>query len=550
MARDKLPAAKLRPSATGASQTPTSAPGLSTGTRAPPSAVPPPRPPSAGASGSRPPLAAPPARAASAPAPPVKAPSSPPAARVSSPPAPAQSAAAASRARGRPRGPFTQHRRLDALRALLQRHPKGLTIYELARELDVTPRSMRRYLAEVRREMEITPTQSRPGGERVWRLAPGELGRRVEVRRTQAYALLAAQRLFEPMKGSTLYEEIDMVAQKLLGVARRPGRGPNAGVADARLEERFLYLPFAPKDYSSRTEELDALFQAVADLRPLKCRYRRAKDGREERITIHPYAMVLYKDSIYCVGLHVGRGDIRTFLLDRMRDAESATIERFTLPDDFSIEDHFQGQFGIFRGGQPKNVVVDFDPKVAEYVRTRRVHPSQELSPSPERRRPPLDGHRRSHGGRHLDPRLRRDRQGRRARGARRARQERAHRRPRPVHLTSPSQPFPWGLPPTGSARSQSSLPPPRSPQASCSVAVRPPRAAGGAPVMCTPRALDVYASAMRTPRAVDVYASAALASAGPVCTPRPRDVYASAAPATPVTPPCGTRARTPCPGP
>jgi predicted DNA-binding transcriptional regulator YafY len=297
---------------------------------------------------------------------------------------PGASPSAASRQRGRPRGPFTQHRRLDALRSLLQRHPKGLTIYELARELDVTPRSMRRYLAEVRRDMEITPTQARPGGERVWRLAPGELGRRVEVRRTQAYALLAAQRLFEPMRGSTLYEEINMVAQKLLGVARRPGRGPNAGVADARLEERFLYLPFAPKDYSSRTEELDALFQAVADLRPLRCRYRRAKDGREERIVIHPYAMVLYKDSIYCVGLHVGRGEVRTFLLDRMRDAECAAIERFELPEDFSIEDHFQGTFGIFRGSAPIRVVVDFDAKVAEYVRTRRVHPSQELSPLPD----------------------------------------------------------------------------------------------------------------------------------------------------------------------
>lgn len=296
----------------------------------------------------------------------------------------ASPSSAANRQRGRPRGPFTQHRRLDALRSLLQRHPKGLTIYELARELDVTPRSMRRYLAEVRRDMEITPTQTRPGGERLWRLAPGELGRRVEVRRTQAYALLAAQRLFEPMKGSTLYEEINLVAQKLLGVARRPGRGPNAGVADARLEERFLYLPFAPKDYSSRTEELDALFQAVADLRPLRCRYRRAKDGREERIVIHPYAMVLYKDSIYCVGLHVGRGEVRTFLLDRMRDADCASIERFTLPDDFSIEDHFQGTFGIFRGAVPIRVVVDFDAKVAEYVRTRRVHPSQELSPLPD----------------------------------------------------------------------------------------------------------------------------------------------------------------------
>src|SRR5262249_3644245 len=196
----------------------------------------------------------------------------------------------ARRKRGRPRGPFTQHRRLDALRGLLQRHPKGLTIYELARALDVTPRSLRRYLAEVRRELDLVATATHPGGARVWRLAPADAPRRVEVRRTQAYALLAARRLFEPMRGSTLYQEVDMAAQKLLGIARRPGRGPNAGVADARLEDRFLYLPFAPKDYAERTEELDDVFQAVADLRPLRCRYRRMKDGREERITIHPYA--------------------------------------------------------------------------------------------------------------------------------------------------------------------------------------------------------------------------------------------------------------------
>ncbi len=288
-----------------------------------------------------------------------------------------------SRRRGRPRGPFTQHRRLDTLRALLQRHPKGLTIYELAAELDVTPRSLRRYLSEVKRDLELVSAPSRPGGAVLWRLAPGEVPRKVEVRRTQAYALLAARRLFEPMKGSALYDEIHMAAEKLLGVARRPGRGPNAGVADARLEERFLYLPFVAKDYTTRTEELDDLFQAVADLRPLTCKYRRAKDGREERITIHPYAMVLYKDSIYCVGLHVQKGEIRTFLLDRMRDTECAVSERFTLPESFSIDEHFQGHFGIHRGGAPQRVVIDFDERVIEYVKTRRVHPSQELTELP-----------------------------------------------------------------------------------------------------------------------------------------------------------------------
>jgi len=229
----------------------------------------------------------------------------------------------------------------------------------------------------VKRELELVSIPSRPGGAVLWKLAPGEAVRKVEVRRTQAYALLAARRLFEPMKGSALYDEISMACEKLLGVARRPGRGPNAGVADARLEDRFLYLPFAPKNYARRTEELDDLFQAVADLRPLTCKYQRAKDGKEERIEIYPYAMVLYKEGIYCVGLHVKRGEIRTFLVDRMRDTECAPTQRFDLPDDFRVEDHFQGQFGIFRGGDPKTVVIDFDERVREFVETRLMHPSQ-----------------------------------------------------------------------------------------------------------------------------------------------------------------------------
>ncbi|WP_437281363.1 WYL domain-containing protein [Sorangium sp. So ce375] len=329
--------------------------------------------------------AAPPAPSVRPPAASPRAEAGPPAAASKRPPPPEDDddddEVRAGAQRGRPRGPFTQHRRLDSLRSLLQKHPAGLTIYDLARELNVTPRSLRRYLVEVKRELDLVSVATRPGGPRLWRLSPSEAPRRVEVRRTQAYALLAARRLFEPMRGSTLFEEIDLAAQRLLGVARRPGRGPNAGVADARLEERFLYLPFAPKDYAARTEELDDLFQSVADLRPLRCRYRRSRDGREERVLIHPYALVLYKDAIYCVGLHVGRGEVRTFLLDRMRDTECAVTERFELPPDFSIDDYFQGQFGIWRGGEPRRVVIDFDERVTEFVRTRKVHPSQEITP-------------------------------------------------------------------------------------------------------------------------------------------------------------------------
>ncbi len=66
-----------------------------------------------------------------------------------------------------------------------------------------------------------------------------------------------------------------------------------------------------------------------------------------------------------------------------MRDTECSSVERFKLPDGFSIDDHFQGHFGIHRGGEPTKVVIEFDPRVVEYVMSRKVHPTQELKALP-----------------------------------------------------------------------------------------------------------------------------------------------------------------------
>jgi predicted DNA-binding transcriptional regulator YafY len=269
------------------------------------------------------------------------------------------------------------------LLAVLEAHPRGLTLADLAITVGVTERSMRRYLSEVKSRFDLLSEPTTPGGPLIWRINPASLPRKVDLRRTQAYALLAARRVFEPMRGSALFDEIDFAIQRLVSVARRPGRGPNAGVADARLEDRFLYLPFSPKDYRQKTEELDDLFQAVADLRPLTCRYKSGREPEPPRIVIHPYAMVLYRDAIYCVGKHVAKDEIRTFLLDRMHETETSSKDRFDLPDDFVVDDYFQGQFGIFRGHEEHHVVIDFDARVAELVRSRKVHGTQRLATLP-----------------------------------------------------------------------------------------------------------------------------------------------------------------------
>lgn len=272
---------------------------------------------------------------------------------------------------------FTPHRRIDRLRDLLARHPGGVTLYQLAEMLDVAPRTLRRYLKEIERQYELSPLRPKGGGACLWRIDPKELPRKVEMRRTQAYALLATRRIFDSLQGSALFDEIDMAIGKLRVFADRPGRGPNAGLSNARLEERFVYLPRVVRDYSDKSEELDELFLAVSELRPLSLRYPKARQGREERLTIHPYALVLNGEAIYCVGYHVARQEIRTFSFDRMRDAQALSDERFELPESFRVEEHFEGEFGAPAPRASTKVVVELDAAAAKSLRDAKLHPSQ-----------------------------------------------------------------------------------------------------------------------------------------------------------------------------
>jgi len=66
-----------------------------------------------------------------------------------------------------------------------------------------------------------------------------------------------------------------------------------------------------------------------------------------------------------------------------MRDTQCSTHERFELPQDFNVDDYFQGELGIWRSSEKHRVVIEFDAAAIEYIRTRKVHPSQRLTAAP-----------------------------------------------------------------------------------------------------------------------------------------------------------------------
>jgi predicted DNA-binding transcriptional regulator YafY len=291
---------------------------------------------------------------------------------------------------GRPLGKFTQFRKLDRLRELLESHPSGLTLEQIGSLLHVTVRSVRRYLEELERVTQLESVPTSPGGPHLWRIKPSERGRALLLRRTQAYGLLATRRVFDVMRGSALYDELDLVTRQLLLLAHKPqARAPLRGElrSDQRLEERLVYLPHPPRNYAQRGEDLDALFLAVAELRHMVFRPRptAASPARGPEVTIFPYALVIHRGSIYCVGGTPGSSELSVVAFDRMQDL--AILERnFSLPEDFDVEACIDGEFGISASPKKTRVLIEFDARIADEIRARKVHPTQRVATAPDGR--------------------------------------------------------------------------------------------------------------------------------------------------------------------
>lgn len=280
---------------------------------------------------------------------------------------------------GRTAGKFTQFRRLDRLRETLESHPGGLSLEDLATMLRVTTRSVRRYLKELEHERQIESVPTAPGGAHLWRIKPSERGRALLLRRTQAYGLLATRRVFEMIRGSALFDEVDLVHRQLVLLAQRPAA--RAGVrgeipSDQRLEERVVYVPHPPRNYAAKAEELDALFDAVANLRVIRVRY----DGGTQPLTLHPYALFLHKGAIFCAGHEVDTKTTCVLSFDRMRGTSIVDGKGFTLPDGLDLNEFIQGEFGIGWAAKRIKVLIEFEARAAEEVRARKVHPTQRLA--------------------------------------------------------------------------------------------------------------------------------------------------------------------------
>lgn len=290
---------------------------------------------------------------------------------------------------GRKEGAHSQTVRVLRLLERLAGRRWGLPLRELASDLGVTERQLRRdlrALEDAGHDIDITPRDGRASVR-----LRSATGRSVFVTRRERYTLLSVRRVFDILRGTPFFEDVESLYDKLA-----EGFSADERAELVRFGERFAYVPDGgTKPYAGKEDTLDALQTGVLNRRCVRYSYR-AATGKRSSGVLAPFTLALYRNGLYVVGLRV-RADLdqatssvmlppdRPFVyaVERFVAAEVLTRHRFEVPAELRLADLFDDAFGIFLGGAPVRVVIEFSAAMAERVSARVWHRTQQLTPLP-----------------------------------------------------------------------------------------------------------------------------------------------------------------------
>jgi predicted DNA-binding transcriptional regulator YafY len=125
-------------------------------------------------------------------------------------------------------------------------------------------------------------------------------------------------------------------------------------------------------------EVFDALAKAAAHRRQIELAYRKPGRSEIEQRIVDPYHLANINGEWYLFAFDHLRKDIRTFAPARIQ-AVKPTGKTFARPQKFSLEKRLRDSFGVHSGEGEHDVVIRFDARVADYVREKKWHESQQL---------------------------------------------------------------------------------------------------------------------------------------------------------------------------
>jgi proteasome accessory factor B len=259
--------------------------------------------------------------------------------------------------------------RLARVVSVLRAHPDGIRIADLARRVDMSVRTVYRDLRAIEGEI----------GLGVW----SDGGR---------WGVLGDE--FLPPLKLTLSEAMAVVLSARLMTRYADKYDPDLGAAFEKLEEGLPEVLRAHVDrtldvFSSQPRDdafrrhVHLLTKAWAERRVVSLDYEPARydpASRRRRATVRPYLIEpsLQTHALYLIGWDEERDALRTFKIERIRDA-SLTPRTFEPPEGGSMEETLRRAWDIIADQPAVDVVLRFVPAVAARVGEATWHPTQRI---------------------------------------------------------------------------------------------------------------------------------------------------------------------------
>jgi len=241
----------------------------------------------------------------------------------------------------------------------------------LARELEVSTKSIQRDLDFMRDRLQL-PIEYHP--QKVGYHYTGEVTAfpTMHITEGELVALVIAEKALQQYRG-TQFEK------PLLSAIRK--------IEQSLPDTISLNLTDIEQTISFRTraepvlnlEIFDTLAKATAQRQQLQLTYRKAGKREGEVRLVDPYHLANINGEWYLFAYDHARKDIRTFVPARVQ-AVQATGKTFTRTQKFSLEQRLRDSFGVHSGEGQFDVVLRFNARVADYIREKKWHDSQQQS--------------------------------------------------------------------------------------------------------------------------------------------------------------------------
>lgn len=252
---------------------------------------------------------------------------------------------------------------------------RRVTIDDLAKRTGVTTRT-------IRRDLEALQSAGFPlydevhEGKRYWTLEQKAFRRLDDTGFTLAElsALYFSRTLVECLAATPFQRDVQSAFDKL-AAALTPGMRQFLDrlplVMHARPAPGAAAAPDAAAGHAKRVAQL---LDATLHHRRVVMRYRSLSSGREKDYVVEPYRLVFGQGALYINAYVPEYEEFRTFAVDRMLTL-SVTEDRFE-PVEIDQEP-FAHSLGVHEG-PPERIEIQFEPRIAPYVRERVWHASQQ----------------------------------------------------------------------------------------------------------------------------------------------------------------------------